>query len=87
MLLATIALLPAAFGRLSALVGGGLLLMTIATDSFLVAGIAHDFLTRGRIHRAYLWGGAFMLAIHFLRLPAGNSKGWLAIADLLLRPM
>ncbi|HEY0592743.1 MAG TPA: hypothetical protein VGF40_13315, partial [Thermoanaerobaculia bacterium] len=68
MLLATIALLPPATGRLALMSGQGLLAMFIATDAFIVAMLLYDRWARGRFHPATVWGGLFLIASQPLRL-------------------
>ncbi|MEO7151366.1 MAG: hypothetical protein ABIX46_06610 [Burkholderiaceae bacterium] len=49
-------------------------------DLAIVAGIVHDWRTRGRPHPVYLWGGAVLLAVQIGTVPVGASATWLAIA-------
>jgi hypothetical protein len=88
MLLATIAILPAALGRL--VFPGGLLdvlglpagplTLTGLTAMFVGACVVHDRLSRGRVHPASLWGGAFLLTMQVLRLFVGGTAAWLTFA-------
>jgi hypothetical protein len=55
----------------------------LITDLLIVAGAAYDWRTRGRVHPAYLIGGAVVLALELLRLPLSQSHAWLAFADSL----
>jgi hypothetical protein len=50
-------------------------------DLFLLALVAWDFASRGRLHPATIWGGAFTLASQALRLGVMATPGWLAFAD------
>ncbi len=91
MLLATMSMLGAAFGRIiprsgvAFLIQGGpfsifgLVLVLVA-----IAG-TYDFATRRRIHRVYLWGALAIAVSVPLRLAIGGSEPWLAFADSLLR--
>ena len=52
----------------------------LVVDLAIVAGIVHDWRTRGRPHPVYLWGGAALLATQLGSVPLGASAAWLAIA-------
>jgi hypothetical protein len=61
MLLATIALLDAVADRLPVIWRAGRGAHFVVQDMFVLAGIAYDLASRGRISRAYLWGGLLIL--------------------------
>ena len=94
-LVATIGIAIAAVARLPALVPAGgaifatwppaltLLFFFALTDLFLVAAMAYDLATRGRVHPAYLWGGALLVASQPLRLWLMYTPAWLGVAGLL----
>ena len=46
------------------------------TDLFVVVLAVYDWRTRGRIHPATLWGGAFLIASQPLRLAIGLTPAW-----------
>lgn len=88
MLLATIAILPAALGRM-VFPGGVLdflhlpvspLTLTGLTALLVGACLIYDRLAHGRVHFATLWGGAFLLTAQVLRLFVAGTAAWLAIA-------
>jgi hypothetical protein len=54
-------------------------------ELLIVAGIVHDWRTRGRPHAVWLIGAATMTAVVVLRVPVGESAIWLAFADALAR--
>jgi hypothetical protein len=54
-------------------------------DALLLAAMIYDVRTRGRIHPAYLIGGALLVAVQILRVPASTTQWWYAIADFLAR--
>lgn len=89
MVLATLAILPAAFGRMFPLLGMteftpvNILLALLLQQSILFLGMLHDRLTRKKIHPVYLWGGISMLIIHLTRIPLGNTLLWQSIAGWL----
>ena len=85
MLLATIAILPAAVARLpfAFIQQYGPLAFFGLTDLFIVPCLIYDCVTRGRPHRATVLGGALVVISHPLRLVIGNTHGWLAFATWL----
>jgi hypothetical protein len=84
MLLATISLLPAAFGRLppAQLYGPAFFLGMV--DLLVLTGVAYDLFTRRRVHRAYLIGGAYLFVMQPLRMLLAGTAAWLAVADFLI---
>lgn len=85
MLLATVAVLPAAVGRLpfDFFLQGGPLVFFGIPDLFVLVMLLYDLLTRGRPHRATVLGGLLLVASHPLRLPVGNTQAWLSFATWL----
>jgi uncharacterized membrane protein YozB (DUF420 family) len=85
MLLATIALLPAAVARLPIgfIETGGPLVFYGLADLFIVPCLIYDFVTRGRPHRATVLGGALIVISHPLRLIIGSTHAWLVFATWL----
>src|SRR5205807_10003508 len=75
MLLATIALLPAAVARLPIgfIETGGPLVFFGLSDLFIIPCLIYDFATRGRPHRATLLGGALIVISHPLRMIIGST--------------
>ncbi len=82
MLIASTSLLAAAVVRLpfDFIEPGGPLAFFGLTDLFLLALIAWDLVTRGRIHPATLWGSALLVASQPLRLMMSGTEPWLAFA-------
>ena len=85
MLLAFIALLPAAVARLPIgfIETGGPLAFYGLSDLFIIPCLIFDVVTRGRPHRATVLGGALLIASHPLRLVIGGTHAWLAFATWL----
>jgi len=80
MLLATIGgLLWPAITRLP-YVRGRFLPMFALLTLFVLAGPAHDLLTRRRVHPVYVWGGLLILASFPIRRAIGLSDTWHRIA-------
>jgi len=86
MLLAYISIIVPAIARLP-----GVLPLLGAPGSFglsllfvVVAG-AYDYLSRGRVHKVYLWGGALIVVSVPLRLFISGTGAWRALAESLTR--
>lgn len=85
MLLATIAILPAAVARLpfDFIQQVGPLAFFGLPDLFVLVLLLYDLLTRGRPHRATVWGGLLLIVSHPLRFVVGNTQAWLSFATWL----
>ncbi|MBX3561069.1 MAG: hypothetical protein KF780_04580 [Sphingomonas sp.] len=83
MLLASISLLGAAFARVPGIGPLGPPGFFLATDLFILAGIAYDWANRGRVHRVWIWGGAATVLVQFLRLPLSTTPAWFAFTDMM----
>jgi hypothetical protein len=81
MLLATIAILDAAFARLPGVLALGVPAAFALQDLFLVACALYDFATRRRVHPVYRWGGLVILVSQPLRLVVSQTPLWLAFGD------
>jgi hypothetical protein len=81
MLLATISLMTPAIARLG-FVGPKPLLALGLTNALIVVPIAYDLVVRRRLHRAYLWGGLFIV-LSEARLLLGRTDAWRAFAQWL----
>jgi len=84
MLLAMVSLMPPGIARLP-LIGGHLPAVALTVVVFVIAGPIYDFLTRKRVHRAYIWGGLLILvpAPPVLAVLAATSA-WHTIASWLI---
>jgi hypothetical protein len=83
MLLATISILTPAIARLPGIEGP--LMFLGLTDLLIVVCIVFDKLAHGRVHRAFLWGGLFIVASQPLRFALGKTEAWLTFARWLTR--
>lgn len=85
MLLAMIAILPAAVARLpfAFIRQAGPLAFFGLSDLFIVPCLLYDLISRGRFHRATVLGGLLLVISHPLRLMVGNTQAWLAFATWL----
>jgi hypothetical protein len=76
MLIATMELTPAGFGRWPVLVPYGPLGFFGVNDVFILAIAAYDWATRGRVHPATIWGGLFLVGSQVLRIVLGGTPAW-----------
>ena len=85
MLLATIALLPAAVARLpfAFIQQVGPLAFYGLPDLFILPCLIYDLVTRGRPHRATVLAGALIVVTQPLRLIIGGTHAWLVFATWL----
>jgi hypothetical protein len=85
MLLAYISIIVAAVARLPGVLAMGPPGFFGLSFLFVVAAAAYDFVTRRRVHKAYLWGGAVILVSVPLRLAISTTGAWRSFAELLTR--
>jgi hypothetical protein len=77
-LIATIALLDAAFGRWPIVVVSTY--FQFGCYALLLILIGHDLWSTRRIHRATLWAGGFFVMLYQVRGPIGHTAPWQAFA-------
>ena len=82
MLLATISILDAPIARWPG--APGALGVSLLVDLFVVVAMAYDFLSRRRVHPAYIVGGAIIAGNQALRDVVGRSDAWQAVARALI---
>ncbi len=81
MIVATIAILPAALARWPwPLIAHQPLHFFAATDVLLIGIIAFDYARTRRLSPAYLWAGLVLIASHPLRLMLADTKAWQTFA-------
>ena len=85
MLLATISILTPAIARLPGIAAAGPLAFLGLTDLFIAACLLYDRIGNGRIHRAFLWGGLFIIVSQPLRFLIAGTAPWLVFAHWLTR--
>ncbi len=85
MILATIAILPAATARLpfAFIQEVGPLAFFGLADIFILVCLCYDLITLRRFHRATVLGGLLIIVSHPLRLIIGNTHAWLTFANWL----
>ena len=84
MLISTAELLPAAFGRMPILLNSGPLGYFGTADLLVVLVAIYDLVTLGRVHRATLWGGLFLIASQVGRTLVTGSASWASFAGWLI---
>lgn len=82
-LLATISILTPAIARFG-FVGQRPAIALALTNLFVVAAIAYDWRSRGRVSPVYWWGGLAILLSAPLRILVGRSDAWHALAAYLI---
>ena len=81
MIVATIAILPAALARWPwPLIAHQPPRFFAATDVLLIGIIAFDYVRTHRLSPAYLWGGLVLVASHPLRLMLADTQAWQTLA-------
>ncbi|MGZ3410203.1 MAG: hypothetical protein ACXWKC_16505 [Xanthobacteraceae bacterium] len=81
MLLSTICMLDAAIARLPGMLDLGPPAFFAIQDLLIVAGLIYDYVSRGRINRAYIWGGLLIILSQPIRLIVSGMPFWLAFGD------
>jgi hypothetical protein len=56
----------------------------LVTDLLIVAAMYHDRKTLDRIHPAYWWSGATVLAVQLHRVPLSTTSAWMRVTEWLL---
>jgi hypothetical protein len=85
MLLAYVSIMAAPAARLPGVLPLGPFAFYGIAFVFLVAGIIYDVAVRRRVHPAYLWGGALLVASVPLRLAISGTAAWTAFAQAVTR--
>jgi hypothetical protein len=82
MLLASIVLVEAAVARieLAPIAAGAPFSFFVGGDLLILAGIAYDQLSRGRIHRVWIWGGSAVVASQIGKLLVAQTAPWQGFA-------
>jgi hypothetical protein len=83
MLLAYISIVVAGVARLPGVLPIGPPAFFGGAFLFVIAGALYDVFSRGRVHRAYIWGGALIAISVPVRLAISSTGAWHAFARLL----
>lgn len=85
MILATLAVLPAAVGRIAGIFDiSNLLIILIIQHGILYSGVIYDLVKRRKIHPVYIWGGLLLVAVHLVRFPMAATEWWSSVANMLV---
>ena len=82
MILAYVSIITAGVARLPGVLPLGPLGFFGLAFLFAVAGMMYDRVSRGRIHRVYVWGGAIFVLSVPLRLALSTTEAWRAFVEL-----
>lgn len=85
MIMAYVSIMVAAVARLPGVLALGPPAFTGVAFLFVAAGATYDFFSRGRVHRAWLWGGAIFLVSMPVRLLLSGTAAWRAFAETVTR--
>jgi hypothetical protein len=85
MLLAYVSIIVAAVGRLPGVLALGPAGFFGLSFLFVVAAGIYDLVSRRRMHKVYLWGGALILVSVPARLAISSTAAWRSFAELLTR--
>ncbi len=80
--LANVGIVGAAVARIppDALAAGAPLTFILGPNLITLAGIGYDWVSRGRVHRVWIWGGLAMLVNQLVMLLIMTSGPWIAFA-------
>ena len=84
MLIATLSICDAAFGRFPGIGAYGPPGFYALVDLLIVSGMVYDKATRGRVHAAYWWGLGFVVLSQLVFLAISGTPMWLSFADRVL---
>jgi len=84
MLLATVSLMMAAVARWSLPFPHTYPVVSLLTEAFLLPLIGYDLWALRKLHRATLWGSAFLIFVQQTRVPFGKTALWHSFADWML---
>ncbi len=82
-LLATILVVTPAISRLPFVPNP--MVSILLSELFVIAGMVHDWKSRGRVHPVYIWGGLAMLVSGPLRFVLGHTDAWQVFARFLVQ--
>jgi len=84
MLLAYVSIITAAVARLPGVLPLGPLGFFALAFVFLLIAVVYDLISRRRVHPAYIWGGALLVASVPLRLMVSGTGVWQSFARFLV---
>jgi hypothetical protein len=80
MLLAAIVIVEAAVARIEVapIAAGAPFTFFLGGDLLILAGMGYDKLSRGRIHRVWIWGGGAVVASQIAKVFISQTEPWMA---------
>jgi hypothetical protein len=84
MLVAYVSIIGAAVARFPGVLEMGPVVPFSVAIGIVLMGVLYDLFTRGRVHRAYLWGGGGLVLSVPLRMVVSGTDAWKATAQLLI---
>jgi len=85
MLLAYVTIIVAAIARMPGMLALGPPAFFGLSLVFIIAGALYDFVSRGRVHRVYTWGGLILVLSIPVRLGISTTGAWRAFAEMVTR--
>lgn len=85
MLMATLSILTPAIARLPGIAAAGPPAFLGLTDLLIVGCMVYDKFAHGRVHRAFLLGGIFIIVSQPLRFLIAGTSAWLTFAKWMTR--
>jgi hypothetical protein len=85
MLMATLSILTPAIARLPGVAAAGPPVFLGLTDLLIVVCMAWDKFAHGRVHKAFLLGGLFIIVSQPLRFLVAGTNAWLTFAQWMTR--
>jgi hypothetical protein len=85
MILAYVSLMAAPIARRPAVPTLGPLAFFGLAFLFIAAGVVYDLASRGRVHKAYIWGGALLVLSVPVRLAVSGTSAWRVFAEYLTK--
>jgi hypothetical protein len=83
-LIATIALMGAPLFRFPfAVMHSNVFAQSLVMFGFLLLVVGYDRVSLHRVHRATLWGSAYFVFIHLVRIPLGSTAAWHSFAGFM----
>lgn len=82
MLLANTQIVEAAAARLpmDVMAAGAPISFFLVPDLIIIAGVGYDLISRGKVHKVWIWGGGLVVASQAFRLLVSQTGPWLAFA-------
>jgi hypothetical protein len=80
MLLSSTQIIEAAIARMPLAATGAPFSFFVGADSVIILGIAYDLVSRGKVHKVWIWGGGLVVVSQIVRLMISQTGPWLDFA-------